>query len=66
MSALILLGSFMILVAFGIPIAFCTGLSALVSLVVAGTPLSAVAQRVFAATDSSPFWRSRFLCFPAN
>ena len=33
MSALILLGSFMILVAFGIPIAFCTGLSALVSLV---------------------------------
>ena len=52
MSALILLGSFMILVAFGVPIAFCTGLSALVSLVVAGTPLSAVAQRVFAATDS--------------
>ena len=48
----ILLGSFLLLVALGAPIAFCTGVSALISLFAAGTPLSAVAQRMFASADS--------------
>ncbi|MPM00471.1 C4-dicarboxylate TRAP transporter large permease protein DctM [bioreactor metagenome] len=52
MTASILLGTFILLVALGVPIAFCTGISALVSIVVAGTPLSAIAQRMFAAADS--------------
>lgn len=46
------MGTFIVLVALGCPIAFCTGISALASLLVAGTPLAAMAQRVFAAADS--------------
>lgn len=52
MTTLILLGTFLVLVALGMPIGFCTGISALVSLSVANTPLSAIAQRLFAAADS--------------
>lgn len=52
MTALVLLGSFVVLVALGLPIAFCTGISSLLSMMAAGTPLSAVAQRMFAAADS--------------
>ncbi|MBQ7092076.1 MAG: TRAP transporter large permease [Clostridia bacterium] len=52
MNALVLLGTFVILVAFGVPIGFCTGLSALASLLYAGTPITACTQRMFATADS--------------
>lgn len=49
---LVLLGTFAVLVALGVPIAFCTGIAATVSLMVSGTPLTGVAQRMFSAADS--------------
>ena len=52
MNILILLGVFLVLVMIGLPIAYCTGLAAVASLIFAGTPLTAAAQRVFAAADS--------------
>ena len=52
MKILILLGVFLVLVIMGLPIAYCTGLAAVTSLIFAGTPLTAAAQRVFAAADS--------------
>ena len=52
MNILILLGVFLVLVMIGLPIAYCTGLAAAASLIFAGTPLTAAAQRVFAAADS--------------
>lgn len=52
MASIVLLGTFLVLVILGVPIAFCTGIASLASLIFSGTPLSAVAQRIFAATDS--------------
>lgn len=49
---LILLGTFAVLAAFGVPIAFCSGIASMVSLAASGTPLTVVAQRMFAASDS--------------
>ena len=55
MDILILMGTFALLLIFGVPIAYCTGLSALVSLIYAGTPITAVTQRMFASADSFTF-----------
>jgi len=46
--------TFVVCLAFGIPIAFCLGIAAAVSLLSLGLPLQVVAQRIFTGIDSFP------------
>ncbi len=46
--------TFLLCLAFGIPIAFCLGITAAVSLLSLGLPLQVVAQRIFTGIDSFP------------
>lgn len=46
--------TFLLCLAFGVPIAFCLGITAAVSLLSLGLPLQVVAQRIFTGIDSFP------------
>ncbi len=52
MMALLLFGLFLLLIAFGVPIAFSLSISSLVYLLVAGVPLTVIPQTMFAGLDS--------------
>ncbi|MFS0749380.1 TRAP transporter large permease [Oceanobacillus sp. 1P07AA] len=52
MMALLLFGLFLILIAFGVPIAFSLVLSSLAYLLIAGVPLTVIPQTLFAGLDS--------------
>ena len=52
--SLLLLAIFLVLMAFGAPIAICLGLSSAIVIVLEGLPVSVLAQRSLNALDSSP------------
>ena len=52
--SLILLGTFIGLLALSVPIAVCLGLASMVTLLVMGVPLNMLVQRMVASTDSFP------------
>ncbi|RPJ72433.1 MAG: TRAP transporter large permease, partial [Desulfobacteraceae bacterium] len=51
---LLMVATFLVTLALGVPVAFCLGITALVSLVAADVPLSLMAQRMFTGIDSFP------------
>lgn len=52
MMALIVVGLFLLFIAFGIPIAFSLGLSSLIYMLIAGVPLTVIPQTMFSGVNS--------------
>jgi tripartite ATP-independent transporter DctM subunit len=62
----IMVATFLVLMVFGVPIAFAMGTSALFFIMTEGIPLSMVAQRFFSNTQSFPFLAIPFFVLAGN